>query len=697
MNLIDKKHLQEQLLPVHGDDSKMVYTTISGTTTTKTNSRRLGIAPIFSPEAFLFTWLICGLVPITLAAGIGSKDATDNGSFVFDGQLQQNNSSRSSLINNVTKTSERGRATSPINYYLYDCPTTCQCEYNRPSQKLDIQCQRSENAPLSSSNNKMDLSAGVRTLCIRDTLLVDGKSVKNTLPPLQENTLVQLDLEHVTIEPRSLFANSQLFRQSETSLRRLTIKGSKMRTSGDIQITDLPTVSIRALLQPLASLKGLDSLNVEDSSPSLATVVLHAMPAVRHLRAVNNSLYDIPYECLTSNPDQYSVIVSIDFSKNHLSLIPNGLLQGLKMLRTLDVSRNRIFHLQEQVFTGLSALRKLNISHNQIEYVDAEVFTPLQDIQTVDLSHNEVVQFFGPYFGNNKRLEVLNLSNMWVGGTFASSETATRSLMETEQLIHTLHRVEKLDISDNGMRSLPETLGHAPNLKQVDMDGNQWECSCEDRWFLDWVETTNVAIGSKNLPTDLWCFSRPDASNTGKMQKQPFYEYLRNLTMFCSNSNIVARTPYKYHAVMGKNKQLYCHAQKPNWPKITWITPSKQRVTDNGITEGEEPHPPRPNRNPIEPSVSADGTLFLTNVTGGDYGLYLCVASYKNLNITHYVHLGMDVSIFRDVRLMSILIGWTFSFSFLLIVLFYQLVKIILSRQVLYIALYTNYFRPISN
>ncbi|CAL8079550.1 unnamed protein product [Orchesella dallaii] len=587
------------------------------------------------------TWLIYGLLQLTLTAGLGSQD-TVSGSLVTQS------------VTNATTT------------IFYSCPTSCQCEYSSASQILEISCSvaSQQQKQEGSEDSRIDLSQGVRVLRISHAIL-DAKSVTTILPPPMRNTLIELDLHYVTIEPKSFF-NSKFMAESTGNLRKIKITSGNLR-GGDF--ADITAASLRDILQPLASLKLVDSLNICDSSPSLATIVLQAMPTVNHLRAVNNSLYEIPFESLSH---QYS-IQSIDFSMNHIAIIPNGLLESLSKLLSLDVSQNRIFHLQEQVFNGLTSLRQLNVSHNRIEYVDAEVFTPLKAILSVDLSDNDVVQFFEPYFGHNKKLQILNMSNMWVTGTFRNQETARRSLMETEQLISTLNRVERLDLSSNGMKDIPETLTHAPNLKQVYLDGNQWECSCHDRWFLDWVATASVTIGDRNTTDNMWCFSH----KSGDVRKHPFHEYLKNLTMTCTNSNIIARTPIKFHAVMGKDKELKCHAQKPNWPKITWITPSKQQISayNNSTTQQS-----LTSQDALEPRLSSDGSLYLTNVTKLDYGLYLCIASYQDLNITHYVHLGMDVSIFRDVRLVSILVGWTFSFAFLALVLLFQLVTMILQR-----------------
>lgn len=654
-----------------------------------------------SPHAFiLITWLICGLLPFTQAAGIGSKDVITNSPSLSHGEgasslspsftpALENSSPARTVYDSDSDSSSHLESSDVPTTFHYNCPTSCQCEYSSSSQKLEIRCSsmtvtRSNEGTSSSSlprttTNRLDLSPGVRTLRMSHVLL-DAKSVESVLGPLviRRNTLVELDLEQVSIEPKSVFTCS-LLRESAESLRKISIRRGTVR--GDA-LTDYSASNVRGLLAPLASLQSMDSLIICDSSPSLATIVLQALPAVKHLRAANNSLYDIPYESLTS-PHQY-LIQSLDFSRNHLALIPTGLLEELGELRTLDVSHNRIFHLQEQVFTGLRSLRKLNVSHNRIEYVDAEVFTPLQAIQTVDLSDNEVVQFFEPYFANNKRLETLNMSNMWVSGTFTRTDTARRSLMETEQLIHTLLRLETLDISANGMTTLPETLTHAPNLLHVFLEGNRWECTCHDRWFLDWIATTKVAIGYKNSTGNLWCYSRREHGEAS--ERYPLHDYLTNLSKTCTNQNIIARTPYKFHAVMGNDKQLKCHAQNPHWPKITWITPSKKHVafTGGSATTGSSKSLPQLEtswvRRPPEPRVSADGSLHLSNVTGVDYGLYLCIASYEDLNITHYVHLGMDVSVFRDVRVMSIIVGWAFSFSFLAIVLLVQLVRCILDR-----------------
>jgi len=609
--------------------------------------------------------------------------------------------------NRLTTSSQESSSTLTIlssQQLKYVCLPNCECKYEKLTLTLAIECNKkgleiqdslvykaieedsSDNNNKSSKinrsqtthvNNLIDLNnggGGVRTLKLKNVTLDDLSSTSSkVIPRLTQNTLISLELEDVTVDPFYFF-NSHLLRESKGSLRTLSIKNSKLDSSID-PARDILARDYRHVLKAFASLQNFDSLIICDSSPHLAQLLLQALPpGPSHIDVLNSSLSEIYYYSFS----HLHSLQSLNFSRNLLQIIPNGLFDTLSRLESLDASHNKITHLQEDIFGGLQSLKKLNLSHNAIEYVDAEVFTFLRDLQEIDLSYNEVIQFFEPYFKHNGKLRAVYMTSTWVPRTFIDEATSYRSYKEMEGLINTLQSAEILDLRDNEMNIIPETLSHAPKLSHVYLQGNPWECNCDDRWLLHWIATTNVSLldgrRRQSSPNEdlLLCHTKPHG------RQRPFLAYLEELNRHCNNSNIVARTPFKYHAIMGQDKVLNCHpTTRQPWPKITWITPSKSQLTTTTVDEGNNKNLTREQKNLL---LQPNGALHVDSVTGADYGLYLCIATYDDVNITHYVHVGMDVSIFESVRIMSIFAGLISSFGFLLLVLLAQLIRWLLIR-----------------
>lgn len=596
------------------------------------------------------------------------------------GEIHNNSNSSNNRMSNTINTTS---IPITVDQLIFDCLPTCECEYSKLHQRLEINCNnKSQSSPPKPDTIgwqkivQLNLAdEGVRSLVLKNLELENQASYK-LIPSLLPNTLVQLELHHVNLDPLEFF-NSQLFTRCKTSLKRISI------SHGSTMSTEIFLMDTKEKLNAFTTLQSLDSLTICDSNPSLSNVILHALPKLNHLEVFNSSTSNIYY----SSFSHLQSLQSLNLSHNLITTVPNGLFDNLSSLKSLDISYNHITHLQEDVFLGLKSLRRLDLSHNSIQYVDAEVFTHLEDLQSIDLSQNEVIQFFEPYFKHNNNLRAINMSNTWVSKTFIN-ENANRSYREMDGLISTLRAVEVLDLSDNQMTIIPETLSHVQRLTTVYLNGNPWTCTCDDRWFSEWISTSNVSIGKVNTneEDDTYCY--PAAANEGSRSR--LIPYISNLGTTCNGSDITARYTFKYYAIMGKDKVLSCHTRTAAMPTITWITPSKKKITltinytsvHEQQQETDESDRELEHGN-LEPTIYPDGALLLHKVDGPDYGLYLCIATYDGLNITHYVHLGMDVSIFEDVKIASLIVGLISSFGFLFLVLLAQLIRCLLLRYVI--------------
>ena len=537
----------------------------------------------------------------------------------------------------------------------YECPANCECTYNSVTKRLDVIYGQGD------GGSNIAITKGIRQLFFKRVTL-KRSTLPSVLPQIGKDVLKIVEVQDALLDPTPFF-KSDIFHHSQDSLQRVEIRNAVFSSN------EAPSSSghyYDSAFPYLTRLRALDSLIICDSSPPLANLVLRSLPpSVNHIILTNSSVSELYPEHF----GQLRFLQSLNLSSNEIRSIPATLTSNLGQLTVLDLSRNRIEHLQEEVFHGLDRLKKLDLSRNRIRYVDTEVFNPLKEIQEVDLSFNNVIQFFEPYFQRNPNLRILNMKRTWTAKTFTDSETGPRSRMEMERLINTLQSIESLDLSDNDMLIIPETLTHM-SLDRVYLGGNRWRCSCDDRWFLYWLETTRVSL-EPNSP--LLCHNGTD--------EVPLNQYLGNLN--CKNSNIYSKIPSKYYTHMGLSPLLSCHRQEGTWPIISWLTPQKRtlgyvRSSSSYSASASSWSSLNDERNRLR--VLENGTLLVSNFTKTDFGLYICVAQYKDLNITHYVHVGVDTSIFSDVRLMSVVWGCAVSFAFVLLVITANIIKALLKK-----------------
>lgn len=542
---------------------------------------------------------------------------------------------------------------------IFDCPKQCLCKYVPLKEDLTISCHSILNN-VNESNSRINLSTTIKKLTIQN-LTINFENTFDIFANALINNVEELTIDDAIIDP-TYFLNSYIFLPLRKSLKMLQL--SKSVTTKDGRSDD-PIYKTEFQMIHFTNLEQAESLILCDNSPGLSNFFLNSLPVVvKHITIVKGSLAPLKLDSFTHLAD----LKSLNLSSNRIHSIPNGLGEYLSQLETMDLSNNVIEHLQEEVFVGFSNLEYLNLRNNKIRYIDTEVFTPLNALDYIDISNNEMIQIFDPYFENNKKLRVLLMSNTWSSTSFADEETAFRSLNELDLLINTLQSVETLDLSYNHLTTIPESLTHIPKLQSINLQGNYWECTCEDRWVVPWLATPSIKVLGFNQSQTIWC------SNANNQQYPFSSKYIQN-ELNCTNPIIHVKIPIRFYSLVGKNASLKCHTQRDSSPLITWITPRQRRLIGN-----EKPVVTIENTTQSLIEILENGDIVITNVTVADFGLYICIASYDNVNVTHYVHLGLDTSIFLDIKYISIFVGWMTSVGFLIAVLTVQLVKFVLER-----------------
>lgn len=175
-------------------------------------------------------------------------------------------------------------------------------------------------------------------------------------------------------------------------------------------------------------------------------------------------------------------IVTLDLSRNQISLIENGAFAELRLLAELDLSNNRLKSeaLTPEVFQGrydpvdyepLKKLRVLKLAANDLHKLDPDVFEHMPLLEELDLSEN-------PFMAIDAGTEIA---------------------------ISSIPKLKRLNLADTQLRKLPEHIFHAPRgLLEINLKGNLFERIPDalifainvDTLILD--ENPIVRIGSKS-------------------------------------------------------------------------------------------------------------------------------------------------------------------------------------------------------
>ncbi|KAL5285142.1 hypothetical protein ACFFRR_007091 [Megaselia abdita] len=167
------------------------------------------------------------------------------------------------------------------------------------------------------------------------------------------------------------------------------------------------------------------------------------------LHLSNNKLKGIPKELFVN----LKYLKALYLQGNAFSVIPSdlGLIGG--SLQLLNFANNSLIELNEPSFMGLKALRSLNISSNKnLKNVKKNALTKLENLEEIILSHNGKIMEFD------------------ISG------------------LVTLKFLRKIDLSFCSLNTLIfdySVTNPWPKLREVNLEGNLWNCKCELLKILD--------------------------------------------------------------------------------------------------------------------------------------------------------------------------------------------------------------------
>ncbi|XP_039252965.2 podocan-like [Styela clava] len=215
------------------------------------------------------------------------------------------------------------------------------------------------------------------------------------------------------------------------------------------------------------------------------------LPLLQRVLFNSNYLDFVHQGIFNSSGIDYSPVQYVDFSDNHIYMIPQCFQQmneystKLDNLTDLNLGRNEIGpNIEEYAFNGVRFLESLDLSHNSIQTTEPRTFKYMRYLNYLDLRFNYIESLPSSLFGRSSGLKTLRLTGnkltVLPGGIPATltllelGENRILNLTITDaQKLHNLPNIEMLNFSRNGLREIvPNAFQTMSVLEVLDLSNN---------------------------------------------------------------------------------------------------------------------------------------------------------------------------------------------------------------------------------
>jgi hypothetical protein len=237
------------------------------------------------------------------------------------------------------------------------------------------------------------------------------------------------------------------------------------KDSGHLESVEYYSCSVRVTLLEKDAFLGLTSLTkihlVKNLINNLPGNIFSSFIVLESLELNKNNIQRIPND--PSLFSQMSSLLYLNLADNNFFTFPSGLFSVLPSLLFLHLENNRLGDLiaddvNGQLFAGLDKLVLLNLTNNQITKLPEPIFKDLSNLNNLTINMNQISSW-----GNNLYTKMVALENLDL----------------SQNLIA---RVESASVKD------------LLKLNSLDLSQNPFACTCDLRWFRDWINTTKVKL-----------------------------------------------------------------------------------------------------------------------------------------------------------------------------------------------------------
>ncbi|OWF39627.1 Toll-like receptor 3 [Mizuhopecten yessoensis] len=185
----------------------------------------------------------------------------------------------------------------------------------------------------------------------------------------------------------------------------------------------------------------------------------------------------------------FTRLISLELNRNNIKSIsdPSSLFDSMKALQNLNLADNALGIMPTTLFNQLSSLQYLHLENNNIGLAmehdrEGQLFAGLHKLQTIDLTNNQIKLIYDSSFRDLNTLQSLTLRQ-------------NRLSAWSPHLFNKMVKLKTLDLSHNMIALVNSTsLQDLGNLMSLNLTENPFACTCDLRWFRDWVNTTDIAI-----------------------------------------------------------------------------------------------------------------------------------------------------------------------------------------------------------
>ncbi|XP_060063340.1 protein flightless-1 homolog [Ylistrum balloti] len=249
----------------------------------------------------------------------------------------------------------------------------------------------------------------------------------------------------------------------------------------------LNKTNLKEMPEEISKLKKLEHLTIMHNELEGLGNSLGSLPALRTLNCRHNELKDDGIPGKIFHHEDLSVV---DLSHNKLVEVPPELENATNVI-VLNLSHNQIEMIPNQLFINLTDIFFLDLSNNLFETLPPQM-RRLTNLQTLILNNNPLVH------AQLRQLPaLLSLQTLHMRDT-------QRTLANFPSGLDTLTNLQDVDLSNNDLPRVPETLYKVSSLKRLNLSGNQiTELSLViDTWIH--LETLNLSRNKLTaLPSSL--------------------------------------------------------------------------------------------------------------------------------------------------------------------------------------------------
>ncbi|CAG9860792.1 unnamed protein product [Phyllotreta striolata] len=325
----------------------------------------------------------------------------------------------------------------------------------------------------------------------------DQHITKDVIRLVKNTGKLNLSSKHLSAVPDKMFAMYELTNENEINidLSRTIDEGDAWWSIKPLTHLDISSNVLTAMPKDINMFQDLLVLNLQGNLLTQLPEEIGDLKKLTTLSLNHNKLSELPKSFF-----KLTELKQLFINDNNLSGISKDI-SDLVMLEKLDLSNNKILKLPSGI-GFLVRLIELSISHNKLKKLPPDIVN-IRALLKLDISHNSITSL--PPMGELRKLQILyaqhnditdipsfigceQLYELHFGNNFIQEipqefceytthlkilELQDNQLKSIPAEITKIARLEKLDITNNDIEDIPNTIGIMPHLHLFKIEGNK--------------------------------------------------------------------------------------------------------------------------------------------------------------------------------------------------------------------------------